>query len=249
MRRLILLGIVASWLLTALPAIAESDIPQTAFNEKTKLLGRNKAAYLMRQLDLTEQQAAHAQGLIESILPADENIQINPDEIRRLYKEIEAAKAAGDKAKVDELAAQLQQMGKDATDDSEFYDNIASQLTDEQKAKLVAAQARLDNNPSGSLRPVDMVRIARDLNPTSEQQTRMRDAQEAMRKILYPVLRPNMKMKSKMVNFLHDEIRAILTEEQRPQWDYRIRVLRPDLIDEGLRVSMEPPAEDPPADE
>ena len=250
MRRLMLPGIAVFWLVAVWPALAGAEIPEAALNNKTKLLGPRKAAYLMRQLDLTEQQAAHAQGLIDSILPGDEQVPINVNEIRQIWKEIEQAKATNNQAKVDELTQQLQQMGKEATGDAEFYENITAQLTDEQKLKLAAAQARLERNPSGALRPIDLLRAAWELNPTTEQIAQLRVAQEEMRKMLYPILRPNLELKLKLINFIHDETRAILTPEQRAKWDLRVRALRPDLIAEGLRVKLPEPAEtDPPADE
>lgn len=250
MRRLMLPGIVVLWLAAVWPALAGAEIPEAALNDKTKLLGPRKAAYLMRQLDLTEQQAAHAQGLIDSILPGDEQVPINVNEVRQIWKEIEQAKATNNQAKVDELTQQLQQMGKEATGDAEFYDNIAAQLTDAQKQKLAAARARLERNPSGALRPIDLLRAAWELNTTTEQIAQLRTAQEEMRKMLYPVLRPNLELKLKLINFIHDEARAILTPEQRAKWDLRVRALRPDLTDEGLRVKLPEPAQaNPPADE
>jgi Spy/CpxP family protein refolding chaperone len=250
MRRLMLPGTVVFWLVAVWPALAGPEIPEAALNDKAKLLGPKKAAYLMRQLDLTEQQAAHAQGLIDSILPGDEQVPINVNEVRQIWKAIEQAKAADDQAKVDELTLQLQQMGKEATGDAEFYDNIAAQLTDEQKQKLAAAQARLERDPSGALRPIDLLRAAWELNPTTEQTTRLRAVQEEMRRMLYPILRPNLELKLKLINFIHDETRAVLTPEQRAKWDLRVRALRPDLIDQGLRVKLPEPAQtNPPADE
>ena len=250
MHRFLIPGIAVCWLVMALPALAEPQIPEAALNEKAKLSGPKKAAYLMRQVDLTEQQAAHAQGLIESILPGDKQIPVDINEVRQIWKQIEEAKAADDQATVDELTQQLQQMGKDVTSDSEFYDNIAAQLTEEQKQKLAAAQARLERNPSGALRPIDLLRAAWDLNPTAEQRARLRAAQEEMRKMLYPILRPNMELKLKLINFIYDETRTILTPEQRPQWELRVRALRPDLIEEGLRVKLpEAPQTEVPVDE
>ena len=250
MRRLMLPAMVVFWLAAAWPALAGAEIPEAALNDKTKLLGPRKAAYLMRQLDLTEQQAAHAQGLIDSILPGNEQVPINVDEVRQIWKEIEQAKATNNQAKVDELTQQLQQMGREATGDAEFYDNIAAQLTNEQKQQLAAAQARLERNQSGALRPIDLLRAAWELNPTTEQTTRLRVVQEEMRKMLYPILRPNMELKLKLINFIYDETRAVLTPAQRAKWDLRVRALRPDLISEGLRVKLPEPAQtDPPADE
>jgi murein L,D-transpeptidase YcbB/YkuD len=243
MRRLIPRGFVAFCLITSLLTVARAQIPEAAINEKAKLLGPKKAAYLMRQLDLTEEQATHAQGLIDSILPADEQVAVDITEVRRIWKDLELAKAAEDQDKIDQLTKQLNEMGKEATDDSEFYDNIATQLTDQQKAKLAAAQVRLERDPSGALRPIDLIRAAWDLNATEEQRARLRTVQDEMRKILYPVLRPNTELKLRLINFIHDETRAVLTPEQRPQWDLRVRALRPDLISEGLRVKLPEPAQ------
>ena len=247
MRRLMLPGIALFGLAAPLLALAQPELTKAAINQKAKLLGPRKATYLMRQLDLTEQQAEHVQGLIDSILPADDNVPVDLDEVRRLYKELEAAMAAQDQAKVDELTKQMQQIGKDATDDAEFYEILASVLTGEQPAKLAAAQERLERNPSGALRPIDLIRTAWDLNATDEQRARLRTVQNEYRKILYPSLRPDDKLKLKLINFLHDETRAILTPEQRPPWDRRLRALRPDLIDQGLRVQVSEPVPSAPS--
>ena len=67
MHRFLIPGIAVCWLVMSLPALAEPQIPESALNEKARLSGPKKAAYLMRQVELTEQQAAHAQGLIESV--------------------------------------------------------------------------------------------------------------------------------------------------------------------------------------
>ena len=240
MRKLLLSGITAVWLLAAAPAWAEDAIPEAALNDKVKLLGPKKAAYLLRQLNLGEEQAAQAQGLIDSILTESESGKtLDIEQVRQLWKEIEAAKAAEDQAKVDELSAQLQQLGKDATDDSEFYDNLEPQLNAEQKKLLRTAQARLDQNPSGALRPIDLLRAANDLKLTEQQRTQLRAAHDGTRKILYPSLRPDLKLKLKMINFFNTEIRQLLNPEQRAKYDRRVLELRPDLIDRGLRITVE----------
>jgi len=218
------------------PTLAQDEIPQPAIDDKTPLPDARKAVYLMRQIDLTTEQASQVRGLIDSILKVAEPQPLDINQVRQLFQEIEKAKEEGDQAKVDELTSQLKQMSGETSDGSEFYDNLAPLLTDEQKVKLAVAQDRLQYNPSGSVRPVDLLRIVYTLNPTEAQWTKLRAAQDQMRKLLYPVMRPNLKKKHELLNYLHSEFRKALTAEQTPVFDLEVRRFRPDLTDEGLRV-------------
>jgi Spy/CpxP family protein refolding chaperone len=217
-------------------AAAENDLPVAAIDDKAKLLGQRKALYVMRQIDLTEAQAGQMKALIDSIPSEEAPVELNVDRVRQLYQEIEKAKKAGDNAKVDELTKEMERMGKEAAHDEGTFDHLKALLTDEQKAAVDETLEELARNPSGGVRPVDLVRIAKVLNLTDEQKFGLRQAQEKMRKALYPNLRPNLEKRLEIINLLHVEIRKILTPEQLAAYEARVRRLRPDLIDEGLLV-------------
>ncbi len=251
MCRLSLFALTALGITVALPVRAGPEIPEAAIDERASLAGEKKVRYLLRQVDLTEEQATHARGLIDSILPRRARpAPPDPDEVRRTWAELEQAKETGDQEKVDALVKQLRQMGRETTGDSEFFMNMEPLLTDEQKHKLDQARARLERNPSGALRPVDLLRAARELDLTEQQQRQLLDAFLEARKHLGPNLRPSTELKLQMINFFAHEIRTFLTPEQLAKFEYRIRALRPDLLDRGLRVQLSETAPDaPPAEE
>jgi hypothetical protein len=244
--------------MVALPALAGPQIPGAAIDERVKLAGEKKVRYLLRQSDLTEEQAAQAQALIDSVLPKQARpTPPNPDEVRRIWTELEQAREAGDQSKVDALTRELRQIGHETPGDAEFFASLEPLLTDEQKVKLEEARARLERNPSGALRPVDLLQAARRLDLDEPQQGKLLEAVLAARRQLGPVLRPSEELKLRMINSLADDIQALLTPDQLDKLEHRLRALRPDLIDQGLRVRMpqlspdEPPTgdEDQPAED
>lgn len=237
MYRVLLFGPVALGVIAVSPVLAGSEIPVAAIDERVRLPGAKKIGYLLRQLDLTEEQATHAQGLVDSIF-AERSHPSPPDtnEVRRIWTELERAKEAGDQKRVDELTAQLQQISQNAAREAEFFVNMEPLLTEEQKNKLKEARARLERNPSGALRPVDLLRAACEFDLTKQQERQLLAAHLATRKQLGPILRPSRQLMLRMINSFADEIRALLTSDQVAKFEDRVRALRPDLIDQGLRV-------------
>jgi hypothetical protein len=237
MVRVLLFALAGLEIVAFTPAWAQPEFPAAAIDEKAKLLGETKTRYLLRQIDLTEEQATHARGLIDSILaegnaPSD----VNVDQVREIWTQLEQAKEAKDQEKVDELTKQLQRIGQQASGDADVFANLEPQLTDQQKQKLAQARARLEHLPSGALRPIDLIRAARSLNLTTQQERKLVQASIATREMLGPLQRPSVDLKLRMMTYLVGEIRALLTPDQAAQFEHRIRALRPDLVDEGLLV-------------
>lgn len=237
MVRVLLFGLAGLGIVAASPAWAQPEFPAAAINEKAKLLGEAKTRYLLRQIDLTEEQATHARGLIDSILAeGDAPSDVNVDQVREIWTQLEKAKEAKDQEKVDELTKQLQQIGQQASGHADVFANLEPQLTDQQKQKLAQARARLERLPSGALRPIDLIRAARSLNLTAQQERNLVQASIATREMLGPLQRPSVDLKLRMMTQLVGEIRAMLNPEQAARFEHRIRALRPDLVEEGLRV-------------
>lgn len=217
-------------------ASAAGDLPEAAFEDKAKLMGQRRAIYLARQVDLTEAQAEQVRSLIDGISAEDQPPQLDIERVRAIWKEIEKAKNEGQDDKVDELTQELQRMNKEASDDTDFAHDLKQILTDEQKSRVDAALDRLERNPSGALRPVDLVRSAAALQLSDQQSARVRHACDEMRKILYPELRISPEKRASMIKFLHAELQKILTPEQLAAYESQIDRLRPDRITDGLRI-------------
>jgi hypothetical protein len=253
MRSVVLLfGLAALGTASVAPALAGPEIPAAAINRHANLLHKEKVTYLLRQLDLTEEQASHAEGLMESIiLEQGAAPTIDLDKVRKLWTEIENYKAAGDQEKAEALIKELQQMGQDVAGGAEFFTNLEARLTDPQKQRLQQARARLERNPSGSIRPIDLLRAAWDLNPTEQQKRHLEEAHAALRKRIGPLLRFKDEFRVELVNFFADQLRSVLDPAQRAKFELRVSALRPDLIDQGVRVRLpeNPPSETPPKPE
>lgn len=217
-------------------AAAAGELPASAIDTGKKLLGQRRAIYLARQLELSESQTTQVQGLIDAILPENEPLELDPDRVRAIWKEIEAAKQAGDNAKIDKLTQELQRMNKESTDESDFLQNFKALLTDEQKTRVEAALERLGRNPSGALRPIDLVRCVMAMNLDDAQRAKVRTAGKEMRKILYPDLSPTPEKCGQLINFLHEEFHKILTPEQYSAYETEVERMRPDRIEEGILV-------------
>jgi hypothetical protein len=248
MRIMLLTGLVGALLATAARAQdQEYEFTQPAIDGREALTGEEKVRYLLRQVELTAEQAVFAESLIESVLPQEDEQQAaapNLNTVRQLWRELENARQAGDQAKVEEVSRQLSEMGRENAGDEDVFANLQARLNDEQKARLKQARMRLERVPSGAIRPIDLIRTARSFKLTVEQQQKLNEATMATNAMLGPILKPNKDLKLKMLDHLIGEIRGLLTPDQTKVFNRRIRGLRPDLIGEGLVVGA--PGEDSP---
>jgi len=239
MPRLSLFGVAMFWVFAVLPAAAGPELPAAAVTQCERLLNADAVRYVLRQIDLTEEQAANAEELIATAFPKEgEDPPANIDEILSFYKRLDHAKMTHQPEKVKRFSQRLQQLGQDVTGHAEFFSKLEPCLTDEQKKKLTWARARLERNPLGAVRPGDLVRLARDLSLSDEQQLELIGVARRTREVLGPGLRPPPKVRLEMISLCADELRALLTPAQLAKFEFRVLTLRSDLIDQGLRVTM-----------
>ncbi len=245
-RRNFLLLLVLGAPLSVPVAANGPELPPSVVGHKHPLMGEHRVRYLLRQLDLTREQADQAGKLLDALFSKDARLGPFRDaRVRALWRALDQAKEQKDEKKVEQVMTQLRKMNSDTSPEDEFFKQFAAQLTETQKARLAAARERLKSVKSGGVRPGDLLRIARSFDLTDEQKAGLFEAFNETRRMLGNVLRPSEALKTRMVNHMADRIRALLTPAQRRVFEYRIRVLRPDLIHEGLRVSPPPPASAP----
>jgi hypothetical protein len=206
-------------------------VPLSAVSPQGKLTGRKKVLYVCRQLDLSEAQRKQARGLIESFLDNDAGADDIPlTRIYQIVKEIEEAQKAGDKATEQKLTDELRSYGENRPDSSdEVFVNLETILTDSQKAKFKDVRARLERNPSGAIRPIDVFRELDSLKLTPEQEQRI----PVLRKQVYRATRSMQTVKDndrfQIMNGLLVEIGNMLTPEQQEPYQRLLSRLRPDL--------------------
>ena len=242
MLRMLLLGPIVVWIGAAQPAAAERpEVPASAVTECERLLGAQAVRYVLRQIDLTEAQASHAEGLIEAMFSGDDpSLAVDIDEVRELWRKLDRAKLTDQHEKVKDYTERLRQMGQDLTGYAEFYANLEPELTEKQKERLAWARRRLERDPSGAVRPGDLILLARDLDLTEGQRKKLIGVAEATSKLLGPRLRLKPKLELEVTNHCANLIRRMLTPQQLSEFEYRVCTIRPDLIDTGLRVTTPP---------
>ncbi|MFQ5807921.1 MAG: hypothetical protein ACE5I3_15865 [Phycisphaerae bacterium] len=218
-------------------------VPMAAVSEGKKLAGEKKIRYLLRQLDLTPEQQEYARGLIATILDEKASPPLSLEQVYTLMAEQQQAEKDGDKERAEQVREQLRQLGRGANRESEFFMNMEPELTDKQKALLRAAGERLKRNPSGTLRPVDVFRVVRQLDLTKEQHARFAEFHQRLRADQRKVRTLDDEQRFQLMNELLERIRAELTPQQQARFDIGIRRLRPDLASRlGVRVPQTQPA-------
>jgi hypothetical protein len=237
-RRIVLMSLMAFLVTEAAWAQRKPLVPMAAVSERTKLHGKTRVLYLLRQLDLTQEQREHARGLIATIVDTGAEQDISLEQVYTLMAEMQEAEAKGDEERKKEISRQLRELGRGPDEHEEFFMNMEQVLTAEQKVKLEQARARLERDPSGALRPVDILRAARELNLSEEQQRRVDEVRDKLRKALRKTQTLKDKERFQLVNGLLDAIVSELTPEQEQQFRLAVAKLRPDLA-YRLRVLTE----------
>jgi len=230
----------ASW------AQRKPAVPMAAVSESKKLGGEKKIRYLLRQLELTKEQREYAHGLIATILDETANPPLSLEQVYTLMAEAQQAEKDEDEERAEQVKEQLRALGRGADRESEFFMNMETELTDEQRRVLQAARARLKRNPSGAVRPVDVFRVVRQLELTKEQQAQVDQWHRRFREDLRKVRSLDDEQRFQLLNGLVERLRAELTPEQRASFDLAIRRLRSDVT---FRLQVQVPDTQPAGEE
>ncbi len=227
---------LVSLLTLVAPAAAQTftALPKSAIEMRRALTREKRVRYLLRQLDLDAGQAEHARGLLESFFGPDAGPAIDIERIRNLWKELEEAHKAGDKAREEALTREIRRIGQQASREPEFLDNVRSVLRPQQKKALEQALERLRRHPSGGVRPIDIFDTVMQLDLSDDQRDRIEAYRQRFRKQVNagPVWDDD--RRERLINSLLKALEKILTPEQVAWVDYRIQRLRPDLAEQEL---------------
>ncbi len=226
----VLVGLLAVSLLAS-PALAQRirPIEQGARQNAPKkvLAGEERARFLIQGLELTQEQRDHAAGLFQMLFSADPSQQINLERVQQLVKEMEAAKAAGDTARQEEIQAELRGMGQKADASDEFLDNMVKVLTPEQQTALNLGIERLKRNPGGEFQAVDVLRAVEAAVPNSEQLARIDAGLAEFRRKQNRGRGPREEREAKLLDQLATDLRAVFSEDQAKKFDAYLAVCRP----------------------
>jgi hypothetical protein len=231
------------------PLSAPPGQPQRPQEPKAKpaLKGLERIHYALRQADLKPEQIGGVEGLIETHFSAGAPTESSLDleKVRAIWKELEDANKAGDKAKIDALTKQLQDMGKAHGEkaetfegEDEFFGNVNKVLAPEQQALLKDALERLKVNPSGQLRPIDVLRAARKLTLSDKAKADINGLETKFRTDINnrdPSAGTPEERRGKLLDGLIQQVSDALAGDQKPLFERRVRAMRPEL-GQGLKV-------------
>jgi hypothetical protein len=187
-----------------------------------------KLRYIVKQLDLNQKQQQHADGLF-AILQSESNL--SPEEtkdrmemIMSTYHTMQEAEKAGDKARADQLREELRNLAPGAAAERNFVNGLMPVLNDQQKEKFQTLLQKLDKATDLSLKPVEVIRLARDQNLTPEQTKKIADIQEQFRQSVAAGKAPD----SQALDQLISDVAGVLNPTQRAKFEQEISSRRVD---------------------
>lgn len=204
------------------------------------LKGERRARYIMRQLELAEDQKSHANGLVELYYKQKPDIDLvklqvlitDGQKIEAQKKtEKDPQKLAELDARLAEVNGEIQKMGQTDGNEEEFLTNLRSVLTDAQKTKLDETLRKLATNPTGELRLADLVRFVTALKLSDEQQEKFRVLQTKMYEAANSQGNLDDAKRYNLLKKMLDELPTILNAEQMKTVN--------DLAASGLAVAKE----------
>lgn len=192
--------------------------------------GEEKLRWICKQLKLDDQQQQQAEALMAVYHAALEEQGDNAlelmERIRDKLAEVQAARDDGNTELATKLQAELREMAPGVKAENTFFESLVQVLTPEQQATLPDLRERADKLGDISMRPVHVVRAARKVGLTLDQQREIEKLLADYRTRLVSE-RPTNKVETKTrVEELVDNIRAILTPDQATQFDKLIHDLR-----------------------
>jgi len=208
----------------------EYHLTRRAVKVGIPLRGAVRARYVCRQLGLTPEQHKQVWTMINTIF--QQHLEELPiDALLALGAEMRQLKAKGDEKGVERVKEQMRRLMERYEPDEEFYTNLRELLTPEQRERLDEVLARLKRNPDGTLRPADVLRVARHLDLTEEQRQQLEEFKlHTARKFSIGRVVHDEVLRFKLMRRMIAGVRAILTPEQRARFDREVDALRPDLV-------------------
>ncbi|MCA9244928.1 MAG: hypothetical protein KDA32_13300 [Phycisphaerales bacterium] len=222
----------------AAPAFAAEDpkpddrIEMEAVKSAQPLAGARRIRFILQQMDLTDEQIKYAG---ESMAMLDINQgkpQLDESDLGRIMElvaEAQAAKDKGDDKRYKEIEEEIKNMRPGAkTFDGDFRDMYVGVLSEKETKQFDAILADLKRNPTGELRPIDLVRHARAQNLDAEQQKKLASAIKTCREHVAEESRLKDGDRLAAINRLLGETRSLLNPEQRKAFNAEILRLRRD---------------------
>jgi uncharacterized membrane-anchored protein YhcB (DUF1043 family) len=192
--------------------------------------GEQKLRWICKQLRLDEKQMQTAEALIQVYKAEIEEQKKDPSallqRIQDKYAEVRAAQSDGNTELAKKLQAELKELAPGTQAESHFFKDLEPALNPDQKEKLPAVRKKAETVGDVSMRPVHVIRAARKLGLSAEQDQKVESILEEYRKNIASNKPDSPEASAERVDKLVQDVRAVLTPAQAQAFDKGIEELR-----------------------
>ncbi len=191
-----------------------------------------KLRYVCKRLDLDARQREHAEGVLAMIAAeadmGEAETRQRMEEIMSTYHAMQAAKDEGDEERAEALRDELIGLAPGTEAQRKFVERMKPALNEEQQARLDALLEQLKDAKlqDVELKPIEVLRLARQQNLTSPQVAQLRVLQDEFRRQIESVTDED--EQSGLLDKLIQDISGLLTGEQRTTFNREIESRRLD---------------------
>ena len=235
MRRVSLLivgvmGVISAAAQPPPPPVARPPAPPprlaTRPAEDSGLQGEAKLRWICKRLQLNEQQTQQMEALIAAFnAQMAEGQKDRTDMLRKLQErsaEIQAAREQGNEALVEKLRAELRELSPDVRAEKDFFEALVQVLTEPQKTRLAQVRELAKNPQSATLRPVHVLRAARELGLTPDQDRRLEEVLDSFRKSLMVDRPKDQAAMEERTEQLVRDLRPVLAPDKVARFDEKL---------------------------
>lgn len=220
--------------------------------EPTVVPLKSKLMYICKQLDLNDKQWQHVEGLF-AVFEADMELSAEDRRdllvnIQNTWQAMKDAQEAGDEALANELRERLRNMAPGARAMKNFLDGLRPALTEEQAGKLPGLVEEVENAKDLSLKPIQVIRIARGLDLNLDQRSKIDQLAHDFREKMSQGGEMDEAARAKALEELIDQIAGALAPDQRAKFEERVDRLRLDFPRKQGSAPRPVPATQPAAD-
>lgn len=229
-----LMTVGAAWALQSVPMKMEAPehFPREVIRLKRNLTPEQRIAHYIKVLGLEGEARAKAEALASDKGESRPDLkEIDVQELQEFLAEIDVAKKAGDEAKVKELEKQLQdRMQVKKPSESTIEQQFRALLTPGQVPLFERAKARLDREPTGTLRPIDLLSALEVVELDDSQAKDVAARINALRQRFSGSRINSAAVRWQQLNLVYDQIATLLNDEQRAAYDAEVDRWRVDDI-------------------
>jgi Spy/CpxP family protein refolding chaperone len=205
---------------------------------------QQRLRYICKHLDLNEQQWQQVEALFEALEaeanPSPDELQRQVDLIQATAQDMTAAKEKGDTQLADELRQKLLDLSPERIAERNFFAGLTPTLTPEQKAKLEVLRKRVEEVKDArelSLKPIQVLQIARGFKLSAVQLERLDELQRSFRKDINSGGEDDAR-RTELLNKLISDVGATLSAEQRAEFQKQVDNLRLDVNQPPLKRAL-----------